>query len=351
MRSTPRTILYALAVIILSLSLSAAGCSLFGGSNSSSSGASSSSSSSSSSANSSTGTGVDSGAGQGSKGWRVWIRVEPCSGRFDWLTIAKEEPPGAGAGKNHYIPYETEFGNKGCNQSEPFGCTYEEAKALMESIRFDNKFFNYCCKDYSVWRDIETNKYTIVMGKPVQSPGPNWLFVKGDLCCEQAEELAGLPGACSGKRGNEQAGYLGCFKDTGTYDLDGYLVRSQNNTPERCIATCREKGFKYAGVQFGESCLCGNSYGKYGPASNCDYKCTGDSSKICGGYSANSIYSTGAQGNEGKTGTGSGSSDKCTECTKKCAKECEGVMVLLCVVSGGYQNSSRCKQCFDSCMK
>jgi hypothetical protein len=62
--------------------------------------------------------------------------------------------------------------------------------------------------------------------------------------------------------------------------LDGYLEHGENNTPERCIATCRDKGFKYAGVQYGQSCLCGNSYGKYGTAHNCDFRCTGDSTKI-----------------------------------------------------------------------
>jgi hypothetical protein len=87
--------------------------------------------------------------------------------------------------------------------------------------------------------------------------------------------------------------YIGCFKDTSDFDLNGYLERSAINTPERCIQICRDKGFAYAGVQYGESCLCGNSYGKYGPADNCDYKCTGAPGDICGGYSANSVYATG----------------------------------------------------------
>ena len=62
------------------------------------------------------------------------------------------------------------------------------------------------------------------------------------------------------------------------------------------MAICKEKGFKYAGVQYGQSCLCGNSYGKFGTADNCNYKCTGDSSKICGGYNSNSVYGTGLGG-------------------------------------------------------
>lgn len=68
---------------------------------------------------------------------------------------------------------------------------------------------------------------------------------------------------------------------------------SAQNTPQRCIQVCASKGFKYAGVQYSESCLCGNSYGKFGAASNCNMACTGDSRQVCGGGNANSVYSTG----------------------------------------------------------
>ncbi len=87
--------------------------------------------------------------------------------------------------------------------------------------------------------------------------------------------------------------FVGCFKDTSAFDLDGYLERSGQNTPQRCIAVCRSRGFAFAGVQYGESCLCGNSYGKYGAANNCDYRCTGAPNQACGGYNANSVYTTG----------------------------------------------------------
>jgi len=88
---------------------------------------------------------------------------------------------------------------------------------------------------------------------------------------------------------------IGCFRDTNApLDLDGYIERSQANTPGRCVAICKSKGFRYAGVQYGESCLCGNSYGRYGPASNCVMACTGDPSETCGGGFANYVYATGA---------------------------------------------------------
>ena len=95
------------------------------------------------------------------------------------------------------------------------------------------------------------------------------------------------------QRDTSNVRFIGCFKDTSVFDLDGHLERSATNTPMQCIETCAEKGFAYAAVQYGESCLCGHSYGRYGPATNCNYPCTGDGSRYCGGYSANSVFWTG----------------------------------------------------------
>lgn len=86
---------------------------------------------------------------------------------------------------------------------------------------------------------------------------------------------------------------LGCFRDTQPLDLDGHHARSANNTPLRCVAICADLGFAYAGLQYGESCLCGNQYGRYGTADNCNLPCTGNLNLSCGGYLANSVYSTG----------------------------------------------------------
>ena len=61
-------------------------------------------------------------------------------------------------------------------------------------------------------------------------------------------------------------------------------------TPALCNKTCADRGYSYAGTQAGYQCFCGNSFGKYGPASNCGYSCSGDSSQKCGGSWANSIF-------------------------------------------------------------
>ncbi len=98
-----------------------------------------------------------------------------------------------------------------------------------------------------------------------------------------------------GTTGGGNSTSLGCFKDSGAaYDLNGYLTRSQTNTVEGCVQICTAQGFAFAGVQYGQSCLCGNSYGKYGPANNCNMTCTGNSNEVCGGINANNVYPTGA---------------------------------------------------------
>ncbi len=91
--------------------------------------------------------------------------------------------------------------------------------------------------------------------------------------------------------------YVGCYKDNqdgpnpvhlGGRDLSGNLWNSSSMTVEKCISFCN--GFTYAGIEVGSWCFCGNSYGKYGVATNCTYSCAGNASQECGGYWANSVY-------------------------------------------------------------
>ena len=235
------------------------------------------------------------------KGWKVWVKTSPCSGRHDWVSVAKENPTPPGGSFWYSADYVLADPTLNCTHSWS-DCTFAAANAEAAIVRASPLFANYCCREYSVWENAETSKLSIVVGKQLYTSNYPWRLVKPDLCCEEAEALAGLAGACSGTGtgtgtlGGGQASYIGCFKDTSAFDLDGHLERSQSNTPQSCIQICKQKGFAYAAVQYGESCLCGNSYGKYGTADNCNYQCTGDSNQMCGGYNANSVYSTGGGG-------------------------------------------------------
>ena len=73
-------------------------------------------------------------------------------------------------------------------------------------------------------------------------------------------------------------------------DINGFTTHSNRLTNELCISMCKEKGFKYAGTQFSTHCFCGNQYGSYGEANNCNMNCSGNIDQICGGSWANSVY-------------------------------------------------------------
>ncbi|MBI4891168.1 MAG: WSC domain-containing protein [Acidobacteria bacterium] len=85
-----------------------------------------------------------------------------------------------------------------------------------------------------------------------------------------------------------QPQYLGCFTDQPKRDLDGLQTHAAG--PAACTATCTAKGFKYAAMQAGTFCFCGNSYGRYGISNGCR-ACPGDSSQNCGGSYANAVWS------------------------------------------------------------
>ncbi|XP_014769413.1 kremen protein 1 isoform X1 [Octopus bimaculoides] len=65
-------------------------------------------------------------------------------------------------------------------------------------------------------------------------------------------------------------------------------------TIEKCQNHCRERRTKYAGLQHGQLCYCGNTYEIYGPLGrdHCNIECAGDPTEFCGGYLANSVFST-----------------------------------------------------------
>lgn len=90
--------------------------------------------------------------------------------------------------------------------------------------------------------------------------------------------------------------YLGCFKDIGginladPHDLNGYVLQSSRMTQQLCLSECSARGYTYGAPRYGQYCFCGNTYGRYGAATNCSTPCFGDATKICGGLQANQIY-------------------------------------------------------------
>ncbi|KZW02656.1 hypothetical protein EXIGLDRAFT_829178 [Exidia glandulosa HHB12029] len=70
------------------------------------------------------------------------------------------------------------------------------------------------------------------------------------------------------------------FQSTSVFEL-------ANNTPLACTTLCRSKGYKLAGVEYSNECVCGKGY-KNGkkpstrPSSECNMGCPGDNRITCG---------------------------------------------------------------------
>jgi hypothetical protein len=93
------------------------------------------------------------------------------------------------------------------------------------------------------------------------------------------------------------AKYVGCWTDvSASRDLTGSLTTSATMTIDSCSSTCKTAGYKYAGLQAGNTCTCGNSYGKYAKQAEtqCVTACGGDATQRCGGTLRNSVYDVSA---------------------------------------------------------
>jgi len=88
------------------------------------------------------------------------------------------------------------------------------------------------------------------------------------------------------------ANYLGCFSDAfGDRDLPQYFP-SFTMHPAQCMSTCHSEGFKFAGLQDGKECWCGNNAPRHQKVaeSQCRKKCSGNELTYCGGSLRNSVY-------------------------------------------------------------
>jgi hypothetical protein len=61
----------------------------------------------------------------------------------------------------------------------------------------------------------------------------------------------------------------------------------------KCVAFCDSFGFKYAGVEYGVECFCGNKLGKSGapaPEEECSMPCAGNEYELCGGPNRMNVF-------------------------------------------------------------
>jgi len=85
---------------------------------------------------------------------------------------------------------------------------------------------------------------------------------------------------------------VGCFYDQPADRDLPYEASPSTVNIKSCTSACADSFYKYAGLQGGDRCYCGGSFGKYGPG-QCTVECRASQNETCGGASSNSVFSTG----------------------------------------------------------
>ncbi|XP_059844447.1 sialate:O-sulfotransferase 2-like isoform X2 [Hypanus sabinus] len=130
--------------------------------------------------------------------------------------------------------------------------------------------------------------------------GPPWLKPVSQDALDKprsGEHIGSWSRALKGKMSRDQeenrAKYIGCYLDTtkqralrGTAFFD-----YRKMTIFRCQDNCAERGYQYAGLEFGAECYCGHKIQAQNTSdSECSMECKGEKSSTCGGPNRLSVY-------------------------------------------------------------
>ncbi|NXY17505.1 WSCD2 protein, partial [Atrichornis clamosus] len=102
-----------------------------------------------------------------------------------------------------------------------------------------------------------------------------------------------LRGRSGREKEEDRARYLGCYEDsTRQRTLRGMsFFDYKKMTVFRCQDNCAERGYLYAGLEFGAECYCGHKIqASNASESECNMECKGERSNTCGGINRLSIY-------------------------------------------------------------
>ncbi|KAM6052279.1 sialate:O-sulfotransferase 2 isoform 1-T2 [Chlamydotis macqueenii] len=112
----------------------------------------------------------------------------------------------------------------------------------------------------------------------------------GDYGSSRSRALRGRSGR---EKEEDRARYIGCYVDnTRQRTLRGVsFFDYKKMTVFRCQDNCAERGYLYAGLEFGAECYCGHKVqAPNASESECNMECKGERSNTCGGVNRLSIY-------------------------------------------------------------
>ncbi|BEJ17109.1 hypothetical protein CspHIS471_0605100 [Cutaneotrichosporon sp. HIS471] len=84
--------------------------------------------------------------------------------------------------------------------------------------------------------------------------------------------------------------HFDCYDGMNRY-LPHKAYSNDHNSPRKCTKACEKAGYKFAGVQFGKECWCGNEVGgQLTDDKECFIQCPKAAKETCGGPCRNFIY-------------------------------------------------------------
>ncbi|XP_069788766.1 sialate:O-sulfotransferase 2 isoform X2 [Narcine bancroftii] len=130
--------------------------------------------------------------------------------------------------------------------------------------------------------------------------GPPWLKPASQDSLDKlrsGEHFGSWSRALKGKLSRDQeenrAKYIGCYFDsTKQRALRGMAFFDYRKmTIFRCQDNCAERGYQFAGLEFGAECYCGHKIQARNTSdSECSMECKGEKSNVCGGPNRLSVY-------------------------------------------------------------
>ncbi|XP_007900007.2 WSC domain-containing protein 2 isoform X1 [Callorhinchus milii] len=102
-----------------------------------------------------------------------------------------------------------------------------------------------------------------------------------------------LKGKVSRDLEDNRARYVGCYLDSTKHRAlrGSAFFDYRKMTVFRCQDNCAERGYQYAGLEFGAECYCGHKIQTQNTSeTECNMKCKGEKSSVCGGGNRLSVY-------------------------------------------------------------
>ncbi|XP_034276686.1 sialate:O-sulfotransferase 1 [Pantherophis guttatus] len=148
------------------------------------------------------------------------------------------------------------------------------------------------------------NMHTVYGSNPDQKDGPRWLISRNSelrqlrrrwfLRFVNDQEPVLASGAKTVKHASKSKGtYIGCFgDDSRKRTLKGAVFYDlRKMTISHCQEACAERAYKYAGLEYGAECYCGNQLPvNIAKQEECNNECKGEKGTICGGINRLSVY-------------------------------------------------------------